>query len=144
MVSLEDLIKFMVVLSKQQTRAELEKQAKRWLFVDYKAEKISYLDVATYVYILTELTSVEQMQFMLELWSADFPTLAGLLEKQEAVVREDFAVEVKEVVKDMIVDNPAKAAELAEIAMRPGMNVEQLVELVPEAQAYLENLNKDQ
>ncbi len=124
-------------LQKPLNKAELEEMAKKWLYIDYEARRLTNTELMGFVEILAALETEDELNLIMGLLAEDHPTLMDQFAKKAFVAKSGFEDEMKELVKTVIKQDPLLAAKVAKAATESDMTLEKLVAQFPELANYL-------
>ncbi len=103
---------------------------------DYMQGKIDLPNMMAVLFIFGKARNKKELVKFAQIFVQDFPVLAEFLITEKASTKDKIEDQVEIVVRKMMQDNPAQAAQVAQKAMEEGMTLEKLETLYPDIAKY--------
>jgi endonuclease III len=102
--------------------------------------RISLIDAASIVYVLSLTKNEEQMKKVISVLQQDYPQLNEILDKEKTQIKENLEEIVSKFVQKIIFDNPLLATQISQATMNKAMTLEKLKQEFPTFEQYLKTI----
>ncbi len=111
---------------------DLVNTLKQVLSLELEQNKIEAKDVLTLLLMFSTAETEYEIKLLVELFIKDFPVLQHLKTKIDQKEKIKLDKEIEEIVRNLIKENPLKAAQVASMASRKGITKEEIKKHFPE------------
>lgn len=115
----------------------IQSKIKTLLSESFKIKAISIEDMLAILFILGQTENAYELEAFIDIFSNSFPVLKDYQIEKKSKSKTELETIIKDIVSDMISTDPLKATEIAKIALKPNISMEEIVKQYPEIKKYL-------
>ena len=104
---------------------------------DLQKDSIDLIELQGLLLILGQCEDENELRNMISVFAEDNASLRHILELEKTDIREAAEVDIQKIVSLMIKDNPTRAKELADFAVKEGATLDTIRNEFPEIDNYL-------
>lgn len=115
---------------------ESQKKIGKLLTEEFQRNQLKLSQLMALLLILSQARNEDELVMLVHLFVDEFSALQDFVSEKKKAGKMVLEQEVEQIVKKMVADNPAQAAEIAKTAMEEGMDATTLLERYPEMKKY--------
>lgn len=123
-----------------QTKTSFQKvvdRLKHHINEEFMRRKLDLAHLMALLYIFNYAKNEDELVVLAKLFSDRFPAVESFLNEIKVSKKKSLEKEIENILKKIVVENPAKASEIAKAGMEKGMTLSKLIQKYPEIKKYI-------
>ncbi|MBI5152787.1 hypothetical protein HZA39_04585 [Candidatus Peregrinibacteria bacterium] len=123
-----------------QTKASFQNlvdRLKHHINEEFTRRKMDLAHLTALLYIFGYAKNEDELAVLAKPFSDRFPAIESFLNEIKINEKKLLEKEIEKIIKKIVVENPAKASEIAKAGMEEGMTLNKLIEKYPEIKKYI-------